>query len=513
MYAPRNDRGNISSGTFQWRIHLQSARCSLAAATVGAGQTGQFAFTQTGSIDFTGATPPAIGDIVISQDVLASGQSFSGITIQTLTITGVHPGTVVNLTTNDLPPGYTLPPGFTLPQNVVGEVLNFSITTNSPFVSGSGSIALLGTLGSLDLLGHAHIVANVLGSLQTIDTGAAVLSFGTQTTGAVNELFTPAFTVACFASNTRIGAPDLDILVEHLREGDTVLSALGGTAKVQWVGHRTIDCRRHPKPESVWPVRVQAGAFGPGQPLRDLRLSPDHAVYADGVLVPVRYLVNGASIAQEQVDSITYWHVELPAHDVLLAEGLPAESYLDTGNRAAFANGGTTIMAHADFAPAEFARAVWDAEGCAPMVVDGPILAGLRQRLLDRAKTLGHARTGEPDIHIEISGRRIDPRREGDALVWDLPTGTAEIRLVSRSIVPAWTGGDAADHRRLGVAVASLTLDGNEVSSRTTGWHAPEAGWQWTDGNAAVATGAGRLELRIAVGAEYWDGSMRRAAA
>jgi hypothetical protein len=36
---------------------------------------------------------------------------------------------------------------------------------------------------------------------------------------------------------------------------------------------------------------------------------------------------------------VTYYHVELAAHDVILAEGLLCESYLDTGNRAAFVNG------------------------------------------------------------------------------------------------------------------------------------------------------------------------------
>jgi hypothetical protein len=35
-----------------------------------------------------------------------------------------------------------------------------------------------------------------------------------------------------------------------------------------------------------------------------------------------------------------YVHVELDRHDILLAEGLPAESYLDTGNRAAFGTQG-----------------------------------------------------------------------------------------------------------------------------------------------------------------------------
>jgi hypothetical protein len=130
----------------------------------------------------------------------------------------------------------------------------------------------------------------------------------------------------------------------------------------------------------VWPVRVAAGAFGPGAPARDLLLSPDHAVYAEGVLIPVRCLIDGRAVTQEARETVTYWHVELPAHDVILAEGLPCESYLDTGNRAAFANGGPVVQRHPDFA-----RDVWVAEACADQVIDGPILARVRAALELRA--------------------------------------------------------------------------------------------------------------------------------
>jgi hypothetical protein len=79
---------------------------------------------------------------------------------------------------------------------------------------------------------------------------------------------------------------------------------------------------------------VSVGAFAPGCPDRDLYLSPDHAVLVDGVLIPVCYLVNGTMIVQEPRDSVTYWHVELSEHAVICAEGVAAESYLDTGNRS-----------------------------------------------------------------------------------------------------------------------------------------------------------------------------------
>ncbi len=73
-------------------------------------------------------------------------------------------------------------------------------------------------------------------------------------------------------------------------------------------------------------------------------LSPDHAVFVDDVLVPVRHLINGSTIVQEPVAEVTYYHVELATHDVILAEGLPCESYLDTGNRAVFVNGGAETL-------------------------------------------------------------------------------------------------------------------------------------------------------------------------
>jgi Hint domain len=57
------------------------------------------------------------------------------------------------------------------------------------------------------------------------------------------------------------------------------------------------------------------------------------------VLIPARYLVNGATIVQEFRDWISYYHIELESHGVVVAEGLGAESYLDTGNRTGFGNG------------------------------------------------------------------------------------------------------------------------------------------------------------------------------
>lgn len=332
---------------------------------------------------------------------------------------------------------------------------------------------------------------------------------GTQDTGTVNEVFTPSFAAAaCYVAGTRIRTAAGEVAIEALREGDQVVSAFGGCAEVIWLGHRHVDCVRHPRPEEVWPVRVLQGAFGPGLPVRDLRLSPDHAVYAEGVLVPIRYLVNGATVARQRVDEVVYWHIELPTHDVVLAEGLPAESYLDTGNRGAFANGGGAVMMHADFS-----RAVWEAESCARLVCEGVEVAALRRLLAGRAGALGFEITGEPGLLVVAEGRPLVTAVAGGWWRVLLPAGVAEVRLLSRAAVPAEIGA-TADHRRLGVAVSALRLDGQEVALDAArlgaGWHPVEraegATWRWTDGDATLRAGGARvLEFAVAITGSYWQ--------
>ncbi|MBV9734487.1 MAG: Hint domain-containing protein [Acidisphaera sp.] len=202
----------------------------------------------------------------------------------------------------------------------------------------------------------------------------------------------PQDIVPCFCAGTRILTPDGEVPVEDLRVGDHVRTASGAAVPIVWIGRRRVDCRGRCDPTSVSPIRISAGAFAAGRPARDLLLSPDHAVYAEGVLIPARHLVNDASIRREAAGIVQYLHLELPAHDVLLAEGLPVESYLDTGNRMQLEPG---------ISPARPARI-----SCAPLRCDGQHVARVRRRLRARAalRTLPPARTAAPN-----SERRLTP--------------------------------------------------------------------------------------------------------
>lgn len=199
--------------------------------------------------------------------------------------------------------------------------------------------------------------------------------------------------VPCFAEGTRILTPKGLVAVEALAIGDLVTIADGTPLPATWIGHRTVDCRHHPDLTAVWPVRVRANAFGSGKPCRDLRLSPDHAIYAEGVLVPVKHLLTPGVIEQETVGRITYWHVELPRHEVILAEGLETESYLDTGDRMSFANGGAALALHPAWgSAARDITLLMEAQGYAPLRVTGPEVERLRQRLRPSREALSGCR-------------------------------------------------------------------------------------------------------------------------
>jgi autotransporter passenger strand-loop-strand repeat protein len=196
----------------------------------------------------------------------------------------------------------------------------------------------------------------------------------------------------CYREGTRLLTERGEVAIEDLVLGDHLITVSGEARPVTWIGHRRVNCRAHPEPQKVLPVRVLAHAFGQGRPVRDLFLSPDHAVFVENVLIPIRLLENGTTVQQVEVADVTYYHVELARHDVVLAEGLPAETYLDTGNRDAFANGGGVMQLHPDFGPRnDHSYLMWESFGYAPLVVVGDEVDRVRASVRMQARMLGFA--------------------------------------------------------------------------------------------------------------------------
>ncbi len=346
---------------------------------------------------------------------------------------------------------------------------------------------------------------------QPVASGGSSL-FYAQFSGAGTVSGTLTAEAACYRSGTRLLTARGPLAVEQLRIGDMLPTANGaGLLPVIWIGRRRIDCRRHPAPHRVWPVRVRAGAFGDGMPARDLHLSPDHAIWLWRRLVPIRCLINGITVRQEPVASVTYYHVELPRHAAILAEGLPAESYLDLGNRGAFANGGGAVALHPDFA-----RSLWQAEGCGELILGGPLLAAARARLAVQAAMLGHATTDAPALRLAAGGATLAPQMAGGAARFTLPPGDRPLRLRSRRAIPGSTTPEREEAGRFGVAVTALLLDRQSVALDDPrlgqGWHDAAEGRRWTDGDAELHSGGAReLIVRFSPG-RYWAAPARPAA-
>ena len=111
------------------------------------------------------------------------------------------------------------------------------------------------------------------------------------------------------------------------------------------------------------------------------------------MLIPVEFLVNHRSILwDDRAQEVAIYHIELETHDVLLANGAPAESYRDDGNRWLFQN----------------ANSGWGLppqEPCAPVLTGGPVVDAVWRRLLDRAGPRpGLPLTDDPDLHLLVNG-------------------------------------------------------------------------------------------------------------
>ncbi len=146
-------------------------------------------------------------------------------------------------------------------------------------------------------------------------------------------------TVICFYPGTLVRTPDGEVAVETLTIGDLVLTSEGKAMPVRWLGRQTVSTL-FADPLRVLPIRIQAGALGDSLPTRDLLVSADHALLVDGVLIQAGALVNGTTITREHAvpQVFTYWHVELADHSLILAEGVPAETFVDNVDRLAFDN-------------------------------------------------------------------------------------------------------------------------------------------------------------------------------
>ena len=236
-----------------------------------------------------------------------------------------------------------------------GTIVGLGETSgNTP--TGTNYIDVNATVTSASISGNNILLTGVSGPLGTLALSAAPppgaqVAWSSDATLGGTDIFLSS--TVCYAAGTRLLTDQGEVAVEAIAEGMRLMT-LQGDARVPlpvtWVGRMRVDLTRHPRPEAAAPIRIRRHAIAQDVPRRDLLVSPEHCLFLDGRLFVARSVVNGMSIVQDfSPPAVTYYHIETERHAVALAENLPAETYLDTGNRAYFDNSGVALLLHPEF--------------------------------------------------------------------------------------------------------------------------------------------------------------------
>ncbi len=373
-------------------------------------------------------------------------------------------------------------------------------------LAGSDAIDLRGVApGSVQINGGTVSIAGAAAFALSAASGEAVVS----SDGAGGSLITDTAPMPCFVRGTGLLTPNGYRAVETIAPGDAVVTASGRVRAVAWVGWRSLDLAL--SSPLLRPICIARGAFAPCVPRRDVSVSPLHAIAMGGALVPACLLVNGATITRDdRALTVTYFHIELSGHDLLLADGLACESYRDTGNRARFAQGRGV------------AQGVLPA--CLPLLTGGAKLAALRADLHQRAERLGYRMTHGLAIEALVREALVGEALIGEALIGDAViagrlrrgwvcfeprTKIDRLELRLRAATPAETDPASEDRRELGFCAGAVRVDGRPVAAQLiAGWY-PRARddrgvWSGASAQMLLARAGRRVSIEVVGRVPRW---------
>ena len=331
--------------------------------------------TMSGAVSGTGALLDAGGGTLALTH--AASNFAGGITItaaSTLELGATGSGTIT-FDTATLAPNVLEVDQTALTSRVLGEVVNDFAVGQTIEMAGV-TVTAVGIVNSNTLavtLSDSTVDDIVLDATHNYAAGTFSF-FNTGGNAFITDNVTP-----CYLAGTRVRTDRGEVQVEELAIGDRVVTLNGSTKPIKWIGKRAYSSAFAAGNRDIIPILIKQGALGRDIPERDLYVSPLHAMFFDDVLVQAEHLVNGKSVVRcPHIDPIRYFHIELDQHDVIFAEGAPAETFVDCDSRGMFHN----AAEFAQLYPADQSQR-W--MFCAPRIESGPVLEQIRRVIDTRA--------------------------------------------------------------------------------------------------------------------------------
>jgi hypothetical protein len=144
--------------------------------------------------------------------------------------------------------------------------------------------------------------------------------------------------IPCFTPGTMIQTDRGEVAVEDIAVGHRVLTRDRGYQSIVWVGRRQISRAEMAANPHLVAVRIEQGALGQDMPTRDMYVSPQQRLLAQGprtkllfgeteVLVPALHLVGYPGITRADVAGTTYIHIMCAKHEVIWSDGIWTDSF------------------------------------------------------------------------------------------------------------------------------------------------------------------------------------------